>query len=230
MGNRLHAGLPRTPAFKRVVALLGSGAGAPGAAGVAAGSLAEIADATLTASDEGFERAKSDEGLGYCLYLMAALARAATGPDFAAGLSQLGLPVPFAPRGTPDYPLPSAPGTPEYTVFDLVSGFSAVVDKHLRETRSRTDIGEMAHLAACESLSSLCGRQAQTLFGETHETIQQSLRRLSTEKGFGALTHDFFARLSRRYLEYHLSRELSNHVGIYRERSILEYFTRMIRY
>jgi hypothetical protein len=43
--------------------------------------------------------------------------------------------------------------------------------------------------------------------------VRQSLRRFSTDGGFGQLAHDFFARLIRRYLEYHLSRELSNHVG-----------------
>ncbi len=213
MGHHQLYGLPRTPAFKRVVSLLGNGAGAGGAAGVGPGTLEEIAEATLVASDEGLERAKGDEGLAYCLYLMATLTRAATQQDFAAALSSAGLPAPFAPQGTPDYAVQPSEQASKYTVFDLVSGFSAEVDRHLRETRSRTDIGEMAQLAASESLSALCSRSAVTLFGTTKETVQESLRKLSTEKGFATLSHEFFARLSRRYLEYHLSRELSNHVG-----------------
>ena len=36
---------------------------------------------------------------------------------------------------------------------------------------------------------------------------------MSTKKGFATLTQDFYARLARKYLLYHLSRELSNHVG-----------------
>ena len=214
MGHHLLPGLPRTPAFKRVVALLGDSAGAPGTAGMSPGTLEEIAEATVVASDNGFERAKGDEGLSYCLYLMAALASEARQPDFAAALSSVGLPPP--PAGTPDAAALSTEGQPPYTVFDLVSGFSEAVDRHLRNTRSRTDIGEMAQLAASESLSFLCGRSAETLWGTTQETVQQSLRQLSTEKGFSTLAHDFFARLSRRYLEYHLGRELSNHVGVNR--------------
>jgi hypothetical protein len=38
---------------------------------------------------------------------------------------------------------------------------------------------------------------------------------LATVKQFGVLARDFFARLTRRHLEYYLSRELSKHVGIY---------------
>ncbi len=210
MGHHQLYGLPRTPGFKRAMAMLGVGAGGPGAAGIGPGTLEEIAAATLAASDDGLERAKGDEGLGYCLYLMASLTRAATEPDFATAIGQLGLPPPLASQPTPGEPA----GLSEYTVFDLVSGFSAVVDRHLRETRSRTDIGELAQLAASESLSALRSQSAVTLFGTSTATIQQSLRGLASERGFGILAHDFFARLSRRYLEYHLSRELSNHVGI----------------
>lgn len=205
MGHHQLYGLPRTPAFKRMVSLLGDGAGAGGAIGIGPGSLEEIADATMAASDDGLERAKSNEGLAYCLYLMATLTRAATQDDFAEALSNAGLPAPFAPTGTPDYKIPPTSQASQYTVFDLVGGFSAAVDRHLRETRSRTDISEIAQLAATESLSALCSRSAVTLFGTTKETVQESLRKLSNEKGFATLSHEFFSRLSRRYLEYHLS-------------------------
>lgn len=213
MGHHQLYGLPRTSAFKRVVALLGTGAGGGGTVGVAPGTLEQIADATLVASDAGLERAKGDEGLAFSLYLMATLTRAATEDNFAEALARAGLPAPSAPKGTPDYVLQQQAQGSHYTVFDLVSGFSAAVDRHLRDTRSRTDIGEMAQLAASESLSALCARSAVTLFGENKETVQESLRKLSKDKGFATLTHEFFARFSRRYLEYHLSRELSNHVG-----------------
>jgi len=39
------------------------------------------------------------------------------------------------------------------------------------------------------------------------------VRDLSTKKGFSTLTHDFFSRFMQRYLTYHLSRELAQHVG-----------------
>ena len=215
MGHHELYGMVRTPPYKRVVALLGESAGMGGAAGIAAGTLEQIADATLDASADGLERAKADEGLTYCLYLMTQITQAAREGDFLGALSQAGLPVPPGLHtGPPDAKTrTTSAGQTPYTVFDLVSAFSTAVDRHLRQTRGRTDIGELAQLAAAESLSSLCTPKAETLFGSTEQTVKDSLGRLSTQKGFSSLSHDFFSRLARRYLEYHLSRELSNHVG-----------------
>jgi hypothetical protein len=87
------------------------------------------------------------------------------------------------------------------------------VDRHLRRTQTRTDLSELAQQAVAESLSALCRATAETAFGASLETVQQALYALSTKKGFATLAEDFFARLTRRFLLYHLSRELSNHVG-----------------
>lgn len=203
MGHKLYEGMPRTPRFKRVVALLGESAGGGGAIGVTAGGIEEIADATLAASEGGLQRAKVDEGLAYCVYLMAQITQAARKEDFVSALSDAGV---SAPRETP------VTGA-RYTVYDLIGSFTAAVDRHLQQSRSRNDISELAQLAASESLTALCRSRAETLFGSSQASVQESLRVLSTKKGFSTLTHDFFARLTRRYLEYHLSRELSNHVG-----------------
>lgn len=214
MGHKLYEGMARTPRFKRVVALLGESAGGGGAPGVAPGGIEEIADATLTASDEGLERAKLDEGLAYCVYLMTQVTQAARDNDFIRALASTGVTVPnrtFGLSGATAHG--AADSAQQYSIYDLVSGFTAAVDRHLRHTRSRSDIGELAQLAASESLTALCRPRADTLFGSSEESVQQSLRALSTKKGFGTLAHDFFARLTRRYLEYYLSRELSNHVG-----------------
>lgn len=213
MGHKYHLGMPRTPLFKRVVALLGESAGGGGGIGIAPGSIEQVADATLSASDDGLQRAKVDEGLAYCVYLMAQVTRAARAPDFLSALASAGVAVPLESPAHPDLPARRTPAAAEYSVFDLVSGFTGAVDKHLRATGKRNDITELAQLAATESLTALCRAKADTLFGTSESTVQQSLRGLSTRTGFGTLTQDFFARLIRRYLEYHLSRELSNHVG-----------------
>lgn len=216
MGHKYHYGMPRTPRLKRVIALLGDSAGGGGAAGIAPDGIAEIADATMDASDEGLQRAKADEGLAYCVYLMAQVTRAARATDFLAALSKAGVSVERHISGHPDIPAREPPESAAYSVYDLVSGFTAAVDKHLRNTRSRNDISELAQLAASESLTVLCRSRAETLYGTSEATVQQSLKALGTKKGFGNLAHDFFSRLTKRYLEYHLSRELSNHAGRHR--------------
>src|SRR5206468_46543 len=87
------------------------------------------------------------------------------------------------------------------------------MDGQLQESASRTDIGEMAQLSAVESIAALVGQRSSSLFETTPVEIQQSVKGLSTKVGFSTLVHDFFSRLTQRFLSYHLSRELSNHVG-----------------
>jgi hypothetical protein len=43
--------------------------------------------------------------------------------------------------------------------------------------------------------------------------VQDAVRSCSTKTGFADFAHDFFSRFTQRYLAYHLSRELPNHVG-----------------
>lgn len=211
MGSHLLFGMPRTGRYTRVIALLGDSAGGGGTPGVAAGTLEQIADATLDASLAGLELARNDEGLAYCVYLMVQVTRAACEPGFLLQLHNSGVPTPAIISGLPDVPVITDPA--EYSIYDLISGFTAAVDRHLRVTRARGDVSELAQLGAAESLSVLCSQTAQTLYGSTPQTAQASLKELSTQGGFAGLAHDFFARFTSRFLEYHLSRELSNHVG-----------------
>lgn len=211
MGSHLFVGMPRTGHYRRVIALLGDSAGGGGAAGVSAGTLEQVADATLDASLAGLTLAKGDEGLAFCVYLAVRLTRAAREDPFLRELERIGVPTPAAIGGLPDVPVITDPA--QYSVYDLASGFTAAVDAHLRTERARTDVGELAQMAAAESLTTLCGGAAATLFGTSAATVQSSLRQLSTQGGFARLAHDLFARFAARFIEYHLSRELSNHVG-----------------
>lgn len=117
MGTREYEGLPKTRGWRNVVGLIGSGAGFAGAAGVSPGTLEEIADATLDASVAGLERAKGDEGLSYCFYLLAQLTQAARAPDFLAALTHLGLP---APKAAAAAPASDSLGS-DYDIYDLVA-------------------------------------------------------------------------------------------------------------
>ncbi|HEX8911023.1 MAG TPA: hypothetical protein VF796_01590 [Humisphaera sp.] len=219
MGSHLLVGMPRTGRYARVVALLGDSAGGGGAAGVGPGTLAQVADATLDAALAGLALARVDAGLAYCVYLLARTARAAREPDLLLALADAGLPTPAAISGLPDIPVLTR--AVDLTSFDVTCGYTAAVDRRLRHTGGRTDVSELAQLGAAESLSVLArggelgdaGGQT-AMFGLTVEpAVPDALRAASTPAGFGRLASDFFARFVRRFLEYHLSRELSNHVG-----------------
>jgi hypothetical protein len=140
-------------------------------------------------------------------WLLTQLPLAARETDFHERLGDLGLTVGSSPQ-----------------LFEIIGAFSEAIDAHTREAREHSDLGEMAQLAATESLSAIVGRSLPGLFGPTAEEVQQAIGRLATSKQFSDLARDFFARLTRRHLEYYLSRELSNHVGpASRFRSIAEH-------
>lgn len=150
----------------------------------------------MAAAQSGFMRAAKDEGLVQSLWLLTQIIEAADGPNFSQALRNAGLTVPDNP-----------------TLFDIVGAFSGTVDNHLFEQAARTDVGEMAQMAAVETLSSMVGQETRSLFGTTPADVQNAFQKFSSSKQFSDLGREFFSRFARRYLGYFLSRELSNHVG-----------------
>lgn len=185
MGHNRLQHPPDTVKFVRVVEAVADGA-----------DVAAVASAAIDAAEKGLDLAKSDPGLAHAVWLMAHLTLAARESDFAGALAAKGIELPSGA-----------------TALDIVAAFSEAMDKHLGVQRSRTDIGEMAQLAAAESISALVGEQAKGLFGSSPESVQDAVRSFSTKGGFADLAHSFFARFTERFLGYHLSRELSQHVG-----------------
>ncbi len=185
MGHQRIGTLPDTAPWRRVVAALADDA-----------DVGAVAAATIEAAATGLRLAHDDKGLVYSTWLLARLALAARSADFAEGLREADLVLPDAPD-----------------LFDIVAAFSDAVDRRLYRSRARTDLGEMAQLAAVESLSRLLGQRSANLFGTTPAEVHTGARELSTARGFGTLAHEFFSRFAQRFLTYHLGRELSLHVG-----------------
>jgi hypothetical protein len=185
MGHLRLGDLPRTRKWNEVIQLIKSG-----------GDAATIAAASLKAADKGFQQAAEDEGLARTTWLLTQLPLAARSAEYIARLKELGVSV----EGTPSLP-------------ELVGAFTDAVDSHMRRSGGRTDFGEMAQMAAAETLASVLGPRSKTLFGSTPDDVKHALGELGTRKQFGTLARDFFSRLTRRYLTFFLSRELPNHVG-----------------
>lgn len=211
MGHHQVESLPATRSHKRVVAMLGDGAGMAGLPGVGPAALEQVADAMLTAALAGFERASRDEGLIHAFYLLTQITQAARDESrFEQRLVELGV---VGPAGALRAPEHDTGGGIADTIYELVANFTFAIDEHLARTRARTDLGEIAQRAAAQSLTVLSHEYANTLFGTGPDAVQDALRRLSTQSGFARLTQDFFARVTSGFLIYHLSKELSNHVG-----------------
>jgi hypothetical protein len=185
MGHIRLGRLPTAKKWQQVVALLERNASVDAIAAQAASAAEE--DLAAGAADPGFIRA---------CWLLAQVPLAARGPDFADALQGLGLAVGRLPE-----------------LFEIGSALSESVDRYVDGMRRRTDFGEMAQLAAAESLNAVASRSLPSLFASSPDDVQRAIGRLASGKLFGELAHDFFSRLTRRHLDYFLCRELANHIG-----------------
>lgn len=184
MGHLRLGRLPATKRWKDVVALLGEGA-----------DVAALAAATAHASESEFDAAKGDPALSYTVWLLTQLPLAARSDQFLPRLGTLGFDA-------------SAAGS----LVDLVAGFTSAVDRHVAGSSQRTDLGEMARLAAAETISAVVGAGLPTLFEVAPADVQRELARFATRDRFGDIAREFFARLTQKSLEYYISRALPDHV------------------
>ena len=195
MGHTLLGTLPRTRSWQEVVALIEHGADA-----------AQVANAAIRAAENGLRKVGKDLGVVETVWLLIQLPFAARAEDFEEALSNCGLAVPQTPG-----------------LLDLTAAFSAAVDGRLFNNRGRTDLGEMAQMAAVETLVGVLGERTDNFFGARPADVRRELAKLYTVKQFGLLATAFFARFIYKALDYYLSRVLPLHVGEGRRFTTLEH-------
>lgn len=160
---------------------------------------AQVANATITAAERGLNLAAEDKALVESVWLLTQLPLAAKAKDtktFVKALRDAGLKVSDAPG-----------------LMEVVGAFSDAVDARVANNGGRTDLGEMAQMAASETIAKELSSRTQSLFGTQPQDVQEALRGLATSKNFSAFTRQFFARITDRCLNYFLSRAVSHHVG-----------------
>jgi len=187
MGHQgVDAGLGTSKKWNEVVELLSSDA-----------ELSDVAMAVFDASDRAFTKAGYDEGLKYVFWLMTQIPIAARHEDFPSGLRDIGIHVGKDP-----------------SIWEIIAAFNEKIEKQLRTWKMTTDIADMAMTAASESISSQVTEKTESLFGRSPDDIKKALASYSKSWQFSKLSRDFFARLTKHYLSYFLTRELTNHIGV----------------
>lgn len=186
MGHQRLGSLPQSRKWRNVVELISGGA-----------DIDEIAAATSAAAEVSVIAAADDPAVRTAFFLLTQIPLAARRERFVPELRALGLKLSDRP-----------------SLVEIVSALADAVDRQPRRTEARTDFGEMVQLSAAESLNAIAGRELPRLFGTPPESVRHALGGLGTVKQFAVLARDFFSRLTRRHLDYYLSRELSKHVGI----------------
>ncbi|WP_378758989.1 hypothetical protein [Microbaculum marinum] len=121
---------------------------------------------------------------------------AARSEDFGQALRDIGLTVGNRPE-----------------LLDLVASAAERLDTVRRETRSRSDLGEIAARALTRTLSSSMGDTLPSLFGATPDDVQAVARRMSWSKGISGFTREFFGSLVSGTLSYWLDRTLAVQIG-----------------
>ena len=185
MGHIRLGNLPRTRKWQQVVALIEGGAGT-----------AQIANATISAAEQGFKIAVEDKGLVETIWLLTQLPLAAKSDNFGQVLQSAGLDVSDSPG-----------------LMEVVGAFSDAIDKKLTNNGGRTDLGEMAQMAASETMTQIIGSRTQSLFGTTSDDVKNAFSKLATNKQFSIFARDFFARLTNKCLDYFVSKAVSHHIG-----------------
>jgi hypothetical protein len=155
-----------------------------------------VAAFAADAAETALRAASDDPAFLHAFWLLTQVPLAARGSDFSQDLQRLGVQVPDRP-----------------SLMDLMAGISSAIDHYARQQGGRTDFGEMAQMAAVESLAALVGPSLPSLFEPNPGEVQRSVGRFAGGDRFSTLAREFFARLTQRSLDYYLSRELSNHIG-----------------
>jgi hypothetical protein len=185
MGHIRLGTLPHTRSWQEVISLLEHGAG-----------VEPIAKATIRAAEEELGKASKDAGVVETVWLLAHLPFAARAEHFEAALLRLGLKVPNEPGLMP-----------------LATAFTEAIDARLANNRGRTDFGEMAQMAAVETLVGTLSQKTHGFFDAQPADVRRELGKLHAAKHFGPFAGIFFARVIYKALDYFLSRALAQHAG-----------------
>lgn len=185
MGHNRLGTIPRSRKWKEVVRLIRGGAAA-----------ARVAAAALDAAERWFAKAARDPGVVEAVWLLMRLPLAAREDDFAAALRVCGLDVGDAPD-----------------LAEIIAAVTEAVDTRPAAAGGRTDLGEMAQLAAVETLSEVVGGRLRGLFDTTPADVGREFYNLATAKQFGLFARDFFAQFTNRVLQFFVSRASPAEVG-----------------
>lgn len=151
--------------------------------------VSELAASTLRASKEALREGVKDGGLAYVFYLLTQIALSVRRQDASEALRSLGLQL-----------------SHNSSHFDFTVELHRVIDKHFRESIRRSDVGEMAQLAAGETLTNFFRSQPRDLFTSSQDQLFRDLRSLGTQTTFGAVARTFFSNFMSRMLGFYLSK------------------------
>jgi hypothetical protein len=156
----------------------------------------QIACITARAAHKGLDLAKKDIGLANVVFLFMKSVIASRSKDFSDSLAEHNINL-----------------SPSAGLADFVGELDEAIDKCLRRSNHRSHLAEMARFSAIDSLQEAFSVKTKSLFQDDIESTRQSIKEHATKKGFSAIGQKFWGCFLSRFLDYHLSREIANHIG-----------------
>lgn len=156
----------------------------------------QVAGSIAVAAENQFSAFERDEAINYCFWALVRIVTAARGKDFAGELQQLKVSERHITSG-----------------LAFVQQVGQAIERELLRRGHRTVFTQMAALSLREVLSATIIEESRSLFGTGLREVQAACRAISTQKRFGELAKEFFAKFISRSIRHLTDKELSNHVA-----------------
>lgn len=186
MGHIRLGRIPKTKQWKNLFRLLEGSGVDPDAL---AREVSSAAQTTLLSSE-------ANPAAHYCFWLLTRLAAASRAKDFCQELTKIGIKAEAARSGV-----------------ELLAAISSASEKEVRRRGTGSVLDQVAELAFRETLSHRIAENSHGLFGSGIEEVQSACREISTQKAFGRVAGEFFARFLSRSIKLVVDKEISNHIG-----------------
>jgi hypothetical protein len=98
-------------------------------------------------------------------------------------------------------------------LMDFIGLLDETIDRCLRRSGHRSHLAEMARYSAIDCMNETFSSRTPSLFGNDVEMTRQSIKKHTTRRTFSTIGQKFWGCFLSRFLDYHLSREVSNHIG-----------------
>jgi len=190
MGHIRIGKLPKIRGWKQVIALLDS----------ADSSSSEVAAATAKAAKDFFSQKKGDPALAFSYWLLTQITSRAKSEDFMEEIKRMGLDI-----------------SKTKNAFDFLGRIATFARAQIKLRGETFPISEFAQLSLREVLTETIGQQSQTLFGTTQKDVILACRKYSTPNQFAKLARNYFAKVLNRVLQFFISKESPNKIGLERK-------------
>lgn len=190
MGHVRVGRLPKIRGWKQVIALLDS----------SDSSSSEVAAATAKAAKDYFGQKSTEPSVIFCYWLLTQITSRARSEKFLEEIKEIGLDL-----------------SKVESALDFLGRIASFTRDQVNIRGETFPLSEFAQLSLREVLTETIGQQSQSLFGTTQEDIIKACRRYSRPNQFAKLARLYFSKVLNRSLQFFVSKESPNNVGIGRK-------------